>query len=172
MAPCSRNPTHRCRWNDRGLLSRRLTFGPKHVRILFPSPADVCGVSNFVGGIRDRPVVRNRCSPWRSARGSNAVLERKDHGGCSILVGPIPLVLHLLCDRGRVVRVFMDAFGSPPVVWLVDFRVGLNLVHILLSGSGQRGDQRLVRTVLRPCSGGAFEVGTGHAVSVLHPTCN
>ena len=68
-----------------------------------------------------------------------------------------------------VVRVDLDDLISPPVVTLVDPWVSLDLVHFLLSGSGQRSDQRLVRAVLRPRPGGAFKGRTSHAASILHP---
>ena len=71
-----------------------------------------------------------------------------------------------------VVRVDLDALIPPPVVTLVDPWISLDLVHFLLSGSGQRSDQRLVRTILRSRPGGAFKSRTSHAASILPPACD
>ena len=65
-----------------------------------------------------------------------------------LLVNAIPLVLSLFWRDGRRVRVDLDAVVPSPLVTLVDPWIGVDFVHLLFPGTGQRRGQRLVRAIL------------------------
>ena len=91
----------------------------------------------------------------------------QDGGSRRLLVASIPVVLPLFYVTVTLfASTWMRVAPHPWVAWSI-LGSALILVHILLSGSSQRRDQRLVRAVLRSRSGGAFEIRARHACSIL-----
>src|SRR5215470_13941737 len=145
---------------DYRLESARSRAGPTHlpggdlsrVRLVLSKSSPVLLVGSPMERSCRGHLVLDRKTARRCIRiGAGIAGRTADHRGLGFLVETVPLVLHLLRGGRRDLRRLLDDLRAPSLAALVHPRLRPDDLPNLLSGAGERRDQQLARSVLRPC---------------------